>query len=81
MIISIITVVYNDFNSFKKTEKSIVEQKKFGANIQWIVIDGGSSDGLLEFVSERRSDFINKIRDFFTTFVKFYTAIGCSLFV
>jgi putative colanic acid biosynthesis glycosyltransferase len=58
-VISIITVVYNDFLNFQRTEKSIIEQKVFGANIQWVVIDGGSTDGLIQYAIENKSSAID----------------------
>lgn len=43
--LSIITVVYNDLVGFIRTAESVVAQREFYSNIEYIVIDGGSSDG------------------------------------
>ena len=48
--ISIITITYNDLVGLKKTWQSIKCQKyKY---YEWIVIDGGSTDGSKEFIIE-----------------------------
>lgn len=51
-IISVITVVRNDIELLKETEKSIVEQRNFGADIEWIIIDGCSYDGTVDYFAE-----------------------------
>lgn len=53
--ISIITVVYNDKNGLEKTIKSVIEQTY--NNVQYIVIDGGSTDGTIDIIKK----FENKI--------------------
>jgi len=45
---SIITIVRNDLVGLKKTYESIISQKK--KDFEWIVIDGASTDGCLEFI-------------------------------
>ena len=56
MNISIITVCYNDIDGLVKTYHSL---KKYLDKIQWIVIDGGSNDGSLSFLSGiKQSSFI-----------------------
>lgn len=55
--ISIITVVYNDLAGFKKTARSVIEQKRLYNNIEYIVIDGASTDGTAEAIE----DFSNHI--------------------
>jgi glycosyltransferase involved in cell wall biosynthesis len=55
-IISIITVVLNDKKNIENTIKSILEQNY--KNIQYIVIDGGSTDGTVEVIN-RYKDKIN----------------------
>jgi len=40
---TIVTVVYNDRDGFLATKKSILNQSY--SNFQWVVIDGGSTDG------------------------------------
>lgn len=49
-IISIITVTYNDAKRLEKTIKSISKQSY--KNIEYIIIDGGSSDGTLAIIQQ-----------------------------
>ena len=51
--ISIITINYNDLKGLKKTFNSIVNQSN--KDFEYLVIDGGSSDGSKEFI-EQNSD-------------------------
>ena len=51
--ISIITVCFNDLSALKQTSKSITNQKY--SNIEWLVIDGGSSDGTCNFLSNNEA--------------------------
>jgi glycosyltransferase involved in cell wall biosynthesis len=48
--ISIITVVYNGHSLIERTIKSVIDQSY--SNIEYIIIDGGSSDGTIE-IAER----------------------------
>jgi glycosyltransferase involved in cell wall biosynthesis len=52
-LISVITVVFNGEKYLEDTIKSIVYQKS--ANIEYIVIDGGSSDGTLGIINKYKS--------------------------
>ncbi len=47
-VVSVITVVYNSLSLIEKTITSIIEQTY--PNIEFIVIDGGSSDGTVELI-------------------------------
>lgn len=49
--VSIITINLNNKDGLRKTAESIVSQTAF-SEIEWIVIDGGSSDGSLEVINE-----------------------------
>jgi glycosyltransferase involved in cell wall biosynthesis len=42
--ISIITVTYNDVIGLEKTIESVIKQKNNGANIEYIIVDGKSTD-------------------------------------
>lgn len=56
MKISIITVVYNDLEGLKKTVQSVLSQTD--KHFEYIVIDGGSTDGTKEYLSAL--DIVNK---------------------
>jgi putative colanic acid biosynthesis glycosyltransferase len=47
---SIVTVVLNNKEGFARTAKSVVAQRD--AEYEWIVIDGGSTDGTLDVIAE-----------------------------
>ena len=56
MKISIITINYNNIHGLKNTIQSVIEQTY--RNIEYIIIDGGSTDGGKEFI-EKNSPHIN----------------------
>lgn len=49
-LITIITVVYNDSQKIENTIKSVVEQSY--QSIEYIIIDGGSSDGTVDIIKK-----------------------------
>ncbi len=55
MRLSIITINYNNLEGLKKTFKSVVNQTF--ADYEWIVIDGGSTDGSKEFIEANQDRF------------------------
>jgi glycosyltransferase involved in cell wall biosynthesis len=57
-IISIITVVYNNASGLEDTINSVINQSY--KNIEYIVIDGNSTDGTLEVIN-MYSDYIDKM--------------------
>lgn len=63
-ILSIVTVVYNDVHNIKKTLESVLKIKN--AHIQYIVIDGMSSDGTIDIVDNYSSviDILISEKDF-----------------
>lgn len=54
MKISIITINYNNLSGLKKTRDSIIHQTY--KDYEWIVIDGGSTDGAKEFLQEHSNE-------------------------
>lgn len=53
--ISIITVTLNNFNTIEQTIKSVLDQNYL--NLEYIVIDGGSSDGTIEILKKYKNRF------------------------
>lgn len=51
--ISIITVCFNEYSFIERTIQSVISQSL--QNFEWIVIDGGSTDGTLEILNKYRS--------------------------
>lgn len=50
MMITVITVVFNDYANIRRTIESVVNQSY--ESLEYIVIDGGSTDGTLEVIKE-----------------------------
>lgn len=55
MKLSIITINYNNLVGLKKTYESVVCQT--WTDYEWIIIDGGSTDGSREFIEEHQDKF------------------------
>jgi len=51
-LISIVTVVYNDAKGLEKTIQSVLSQSY--NNIEYIIIDGGSTDGTVEVIKRHK---------------------------
>lgn len=49
-LLSIITIVYNDYQNIEKTILSVINQTY--KNIEYIIIDGGSSDGTIDVIKK-----------------------------
>jgi len=60
---SIITVVYNDVENIERTIESVISQKNI--DTEYIVIDGGSSDGTMDVVNRYKNgiDYIISEKD------------------
>jgi glycosyltransferase involved in cell wall biosynthesis len=52
-LITVVTVVFNNVTSIEKTILSVLNQSY--SNLEYIVIDGGSSDGTLEVIEQYKS--------------------------
>jgi len=52
MKLSVITVVFNNAKGFEKTVLSVIGQRKYFDSIEYVVIDGGSTDGTRELIAE-----------------------------
>ena len=57
MRISIITINYNNIQGLKNTLSSVLEQDY--NNIEYIVIDGGSTDGSKELLVAKANELIS----------------------
>lgn len=55
MLVSIITINYNNLEGLKKTIKSVFEQTY--TDIEYIIIDGNSSDGSAEYLESLKNKF------------------------
>ncbi len=55
MELSIITINYNNLDGLRKTYDSVMSQTF--RDFEWIVIDGGSTDGSREFIEGHKEDF------------------------
>ncbi len=55
MKLSIITINYNNLEGLKRTYESVVSQTC--QDFEWIIIDGGSTDGSKEFIEEHQTQF------------------------
>ena len=54
--LSIITINYNNQSGLRDTWKSITAQTF--RDFEWIVVDGGSSDGSPEFISQHQTEMV-----------------------
>lgn len=50
MRLSVITITYNNLSGLQKTARSVVAQRY--ADMEWIVVDGGSTDGTPEWLEQ-----------------------------
>lgn len=57
-VISIVTISYNSIKTISKTIESVLNQKY--PKIEYIVIDGGSTDGTKELIEDYQTKFIEK---------------------
>ncbi len=55
-IISVVTINFNHLEGLKNTFHSIVSQNN-RSKLEWIVVDGNSTDGSVEFLRENASNF------------------------
>lgn len=50
MLLSIVTITYNNLNGLKRTGDSLLGLRK-NPSVEWIVVDGGSKDGSVEYLN------------------------------
>ena len=55
MKLSIITINYNNLEGLKKTTESVISQSY--KDYEWIIIDGGSTDGSRDYIESHQSNF------------------------
>jgi glycosyltransferase involved in cell wall biosynthesis len=60
-VLSIVTVVYNNLRDIERTILSIINQTY--PNIEYIVIDGASSDGTVEIINKYRSSISHLVSE------------------
>lgn len=55
-ILSIITINYNHLNGLVKTCNSVIPQRNIN-EVEWIVIDGNSTDGSVDYIKQNADQF------------------------
>jgi glycosyltransferase involved in cell wall biosynthesis len=60
-LLSVITVVFNNVKDIERTIKSVVKQSY--TNIEYIVIDGGSTDGTLDIIKQYKNQITHLISE------------------
>lgn len=63
MKLSIITVTYNNLEGLTKTYLSVAPFLHDCKDVEWVVVDGGSSDGTGEFLSSHSQDIANYVSE------------------
>ena len=59
-LISVVTVVFNDVENIGKTIESVLSQDISQSELEYIIIDGGSTDGTVDVIKR----YINNISVF-----------------
>ena len=70
---SIITVVKNDFHNIEKTINSVFKQNY--KKIEYIVIDGNSTDGTLEIIKKNKKKYLKSIVKKTIIYIKHLTRV------
>lgn len=58
-LFSIVTVTLNNLSGLKKTADSIITQTH--KNYEWVVIDGASNDGTIEYLENLKINYISEV--------------------
>lgn len=51
-LISVVTVVFNDVENIGKTIESVLSQDISQSELEYIIIDGGSTDGTVDVIKD-----------------------------
>ncbi|MDI4650325.1 glycosyltransferase family 2 protein [Cohnella hashimotonis] len=54
--VSIVTIVYNNVTGLERTIQSVLQQKKRYSNIEFVIVDGGSTDGTVDLIEQYSSE-------------------------
>ncbi|WP_162875467.1 glycosyltransferase family 2 protein [Sphingomonas crusticola] len=60
-LFSIVTVTYKNLAGLKRTAESVLNQVH--SDYEWLIIDGGSQDGTLQYLESIDNDFINIVSE------------------
>lgn len=61
-LFSIVTVVFNNVQGIRRTIESVISQSVFD-DVEYIIIDGGSTDGTLDIIQEYRDSLTHYITE------------------
>ena len=61
MKVSVLTATYNRAELLKSLYDSILKNIKFGLDIEWLIMDDGSTDGTKEVVENFQSELVKQM--------------------
>ena len=56
MKVSVLTPTYNRANTIGKLYESLVKNQKFGIEIEWLIMDDGSTDNTEELINKYKKE-------------------------